>query len=442
MIIAIDGPSGTGKSTVARGVANKLNLTFFDTGAMYRSFAKHIQALEIDPEDEANVEKAVESFEFEIHTNQEGERSYFVSKIDVTKSIRTSEVSAIASVIAKYAPVRKAMVKMQRQFGLKEDAVFEGRDMGTVVFPDADLKIFLTASPKVRAKRRFNEIRLKFPDLSSSITLDQILEEIEKRDSQDQERKVSPLKQAEDAILIDTSNLTTNEVIKKIVKLVPRKKSRLQRMKFSYFLVYSLARLFFKICFRLKIYGEEHLQKGTGLLIANHTSLYDPPVLSISCPEEVHFLAKASLFRIPLLGPLIRVLNSHPVSHGAGDMPVLRQMIQLLKEKKKLIIFPEGRRSQDGKLQEFEKGLFFLAKTTKGKVYPAYIQGAFEAWPIFKKLPKVFGKMRVVFGSAILWDEFEDLPKEEKEQAFNQRCFQAIEELRIWLESGAEGTPP
>jgi len=442
MIIAIDGPSGTGKSTVARGVAKRLGFTFFDTGAMYRSFAWHVRLQKIDSTHEEEVVGAIASFRFEIRTDSKGERAYFVGDTNVTASIRSEGITAIASQIAVYVNVRKAMVKMQRQFGRKADAVFEGRDMGTVVFPDADLKIFLTANPAVRAERRYQEFLGKFPDLSESISLKHILEEMKKRDQSDTTRPISPLKQAPDAVLIDTSNCAVEEVIQKIVRLKPKKRSRFRSMKFSYCLVYTLARLFFKVFFRLRIYGEKHMHSGGGLVMANHCSLYDPPVLSISCPEEVHFLAKASLFRVPLLGPLIRLLNSHPVSHSASDMRVLREMIQLLRAKKKLIIFPEGKRSEDGKLQSFEKGLFFLAKSTKSTVFPAYLQGTFDAWPIYQKFPHIFGKMVCVFGSSIEWDYFEELPKEETEKVFNEQCSKAIEELRTWLEAGAHGDPP
>src|SRR3989344_5915763 len=193
--------------------------------------------------------------------------------------------------------------------------------MGTVVFPDADLKIFLTAKPAVRAGRRYRELLQKFPDLS--MTQDDILQEIEERDKTDSTRAISPLKQASDAILIDTSNLTAQQVIEKIVRLRP--KTRFPKMKFSYWIVYSLARLFFKCCFRLRIYGLEHFRPGPAVIAANHASFYDPPVLSISCPEEVHFLAKGSLFDVPLLGRLIRVLNSHPVERGASDAQTFRQ---------------------------------------------------------------------------------------------------------------------
>jgi cytidylate kinase len=436
MIITIDGPSGTGKSTVAKGVAKKLGFTFFDTGAMYRSLAWLAIKEQIDPTDQTRVEEILPRFQYDVRTMGRGDRHYFVQGIDVTHEIRSQSISMAASQIAIYPAVREAMVKIQRSFGEAVDAVFEGRDMGTVVFPNADLKIFLTAKPKVRAQRRYRELIHKFPDLS--MTNDEILKEIEERDKTDSTRAVSPLKQATDAILIDTSNMTAEQVIEKIVRLKPKR--RFPKMKLSYKIVYWVARSFFKTCFRLRIYGLEHFKPGASVIAANHSSFYDPPVLSISCPEEVHFLAKGSLFDIPLLGALIRVLNSHPVARGASDAAVFRTMLQLLQEGKKLILFPEGTRSETGDLQPLERGLAFLVQKAKCRITPAYIQGSFEAWPPGRKFPKLFGKMTVVFGSSIEWEETED--KKTAQVRITSRTEQAISHLKEWLEGGAVGSPP
>ena len=442
MIIAIDGPSGTGKSTVAKEVAKRLKFTFFDTGAMYRSFAWQVREKGIDPIDLEKVEAEILVFHFNLQTNEQGERSYFVGGKEVTKEIRSREISTLSSQIAAYQSVRNAMVKMQRNFGQSCDAVFEGRDMGTVVFPDADLKIFLTAKPSVRAERRYRELLAKFPDLSESINPKQILHEMIKRDESDTTREISPLKQAPDAILIDTSDSSIDEVVEKIIRLKPKGKKPIHSMKFMFLFVHSLARLFFKLFFRLKVYGERHVKPGAGLLIGNHTSFCDPPLLSVSCSEEVHFLAKESLFRVPLFGPFIRRLNAHPVSRSSTDMHILRQMIKFLSEDKKLIIFPEGRRSPNGQLQSFERGFLFLAQKAKCPIFPAYIDGTYEAWPIHKKFPRFFVKTTCVFGSPIVWKDFENLPKQEIEAALTKRCSEAILGLKDWLKQGAKGIPP
>lgn len=442
MIITIDGPSGTGKSTVARGVAAKLGFSFFDTGAMYRSFAWKVLQEGIDPLDFEGVRALMPHFQFEVKGGKNGEKRYLVEGVDVTEAIRQPHISPAASQIAVYPEVRAALVPIQRSFGHQCDAVFEGRDMGTVVFPDADLKIFLTARPEVRARRRHKELLAKFPDLAQSLSFDQLLKEMKERDETDSNRSVSPLRQAEGAILIDTSDLTAEQVINKIIKLKPPKSKKFASMKLSYKLVYTLARWFFQLFFRLKVYGLKHFKQGSGVLVANHTSYYDPPVLSISCPEEVHFLAKEALFHVPFLGFLIKVLNTHPLSRGATDAHTFRLMIQLLQKGKKMILFPEGNRTFDGQLQPLERGLAFLILKAKVPIYPAYIEGAFNAWPRTRKVPKLFGKIRVAFGSPIHFEEFEGLEKREAEKKILQRTEASIRALKAWLEKGAKGIPP
>src|SRR5690242_9988056 len=151
MIIVIDGPAGTGKSTVAKSVAQKLGFTFFDTGAMYRSFAWMVNKENGDPSDLASVYRLIPRFKYEVKIDEKFERRYLVCGTDVTEAIREPQMSSAASKIGKIPEVRTAMVRIQRKFSHKCNAVFEGRDMGTVVFPNADLKIFLTAKPEVRA---------------------------------------------------------------------------------------------------------------------------------------------------------------------------------------------------------------------------------------------------------------------------------------------------
>lgn len=436
MIITIDGPSGTGKSTVAKGVAKRLGFTFFDTGAMYRSFAWLVLKEGVDPMDEAKVLATLPQFKYEIRTQASSERRYFVGDIDVTEAIRSQAISMSASQIAVYPEVRHEMVKIQRKFGRAVDAVFEGRDMGTVVFPNADLKIFLTANPEVRAERRYRELLSKFPDLEMS--QDEILREIEERDQTDSNRAISPLKQASDAILIDTSQLSVQQVIEKVVRCKPKRK--FPKMKLLYKICYSGARFYFKTFFRLKIYGLEHFRPGAAIIAANHTSFYDPPVLGVCCPEEVHFLARGSLFHVPLLGRLIRGLNAHPIARGTSDAATFKMMLELLSKDQKLILFPEGNRAPDGELQPLERGLSFLVQKAQCQVIPAYIQGTFEAWPRQRRFPKLFGKITVVFGSPIEWDE--RLDKKAAQAQITLRTGESFRDLKHWLETGAKGVSP
>ena len=444
MIIAIDGPSGTGKSTVARAVAKRLGFLFFDTGAMYRSFAWHVLQKGIDPEDEKALKDLVSHFKFAIETDAAGARHYLVDGIDVGDKIRTQEISTLSSKVSAIPFVRSALVKIQRHFGSSVDAVFEGRDMGTVVFPRAEVKVFLTARPEVRAERRYCELLEKFPDLSDELSREQILLEIEQRDHRDTTRTISPLCAASDAILIDTSELSVEQVINRIVELQKKslRNAKFSKMRLSYRFVYLCARTFFRLFYGLKVYGLSHFRPGSAVIAGNHASFFDPPVISISCPEEVHFLARESLFSVPVLGRLIRVLNSHPVSRSASDAHTFRQLIELLKAGKKVILFPEGQRSADGSLQPLEKGLSFLIYRARCGILPVYVSGTFEAWKPRQKLPKLSGQICCVFGSPIEWEEFEEFDKREAMEEITRRAQEAIKGLKEWLENGAVGDPP
>jgi 1-acyl-sn-glycerol-3-phosphate acyltransferase len=290
----------------------------------------------------------------------------------------------------------------------------------------------------VRAERRYQELLVKFPHLSDTTSLEQVQKDLEERDQTDMNRAISPLKQAPDAHLIDTSYLSIDQVVGQIIALADISPAR---MKVFYRCIYLLAKGFFKLFFRLKIYGVEHFVKGSGVIAANHCSYYDPPVLSISCPEEVHFLAKESLFHVFLLGPLIRALNSHPIARGASDAQTFRTILKLLQQGKKVILFPEGNRSYDGELQPIERGLSFLVQKARCTIFPAYLAGTHKAWPRTSG-PKLFGKIVCVFGSPIHWAQFEGLDKREAERQITEKMNQSLHNLKAWLEAGAHGTPP
>ena len=155
---------------------------------------------------------------------------------------------------------------------------------------------------------------------------------------------------------------------------------------------------FFALLYRHKIYGLKNVCPGAAILAANHVSFYDPPLLAVSTPCEVHFLARKSLFDIPLFGRLIRKLNAHPVSGKAQDVMIFKSIIRLMKEGKKVIIFPEGKRSADGSLQPIKPGIALLLSKTDAALIPVYLHGTFSVWPKGKSLPKLFGKTACAFG--------------------------------------------
>jgi cytidylate kinase len=221
MIVAIDGKVATGKSSVAKGVAHKLGLIYFDTGAMYRCFTWAILKHGIQPDDLASIKNYLKDFNFEIRV-KDGEKRYFVEGEDVSEQIRQEKVTSLVSPIASIPFIREKLVEIQRSWAKDVNAIFEGRDIGTVVFPNADFKIFLTASSEIRAQRRLKEWEKKFPEEAAKTSFEKMLQEINQRDFSDSTRKNSPLKMAKDAIEIDTSNMTLEEVIDKVVSIVKK----------------------------------------------------------------------------------------------------------------------------------------------------------------------------------------------------------------------------
>jgi CMP/dCMP kinase len=210
IIIAFDGHSSCGKSTVAKEIAKKLSYTYIDSGAMYRVvtlWAMRHNLVSAEETDETGLKKILEDLQITFEWNNSGMQQTFMNGENVEKEIRSIEVSNLVSYISEIGFVREKMVKLQQEIGRNKRIVMDGRDIGTVVFPDAELKIFMTASPKVRAERRFKELIAR----GDNVSFDQVLANIEKRDHIDQNREISPLKKAEDALVLDNSFLSREE---------------------------------------------------------------------------------------------------------------------------------------------------------------------------------------------------------------------------------------
>ncbi len=225
MIITIDGPVATGKSTIAKRLAESLGFIYFDTGAMYRALTYQFMKENIDANDPAAVEAFLGRLDINIKMRR-GDKAYMVNGEDVTHEIRSQAVTSQVSRVAALAPVREKLVAIQRQLAVGVNAVFEGRDMGSVVFPDADLKIFLEGRLEVRAQRRFDELKRERPQEVQDVTLEQIIKEITDRDNYDSTRAVSPLIQAKDAFPVDTSDLTVDEVVFQIFECKDQVKTK------------------------------------------------------------------------------------------------------------------------------------------------------------------------------------------------------------------------
>jgi cytidylate kinase len=214
-IITIDGPAGAGKSTVSKMLARKLNFLYLDTGAMYRAVALRAQREGVDPNDEGGLEKLCQRLEISFQEDREGQRVICQGE-DVTEGIRDPEIGWMASTVSMKRPVREALVRMQRKIGSREKIVAEGRDTGTVVFPRAKYKFFLNANPQERARRRFRELAAR----GLAVNLEEIKKEMKERDEQDSSRQLAPLRPAEDARMIDSTGLTPEEVVERILEII------------------------------------------------------------------------------------------------------------------------------------------------------------------------------------------------------------------------------
>jgi len=215
--IAIDGPAGAGKSTLARLLGGKLGIPYIDTGAIYRALALKAFRMGISEDDEENLAKLAKELKIEFKRDDRGMRVYLDGE-DVSEAIRTPEITRLSSPVSKHPKVREALLELQRKLA-ENGGVMEGRDIGTVILPDADVKIFLTASTKVRAMRRYLELKEK----GYEVNLEDLEREIEERDRRDSTRSIAPLRMAEDAILLNTDNLTIEEMVEEALRVIREK---------------------------------------------------------------------------------------------------------------------------------------------------------------------------------------------------------------------------
>lgn len=217
--VAIDGPAGAGKSTIARRLAAELGYRYVDTGAIYRTVAYFMDLWGVSPKDVDGVNRYIDELTVEIEYDEDGLQHMIMNGMDVTKDIRTPDISQKASLISAHACVRDMLLDMQRELAELNNVVMDGRDIGTVVLPHATVKIFLTASPEVRAKRRCDELSAK----GQKVDYNKVLKDIQQRDYQDTHREIAPLKMSRDSIKVDTSDMTIEEVLEKLKEIVVQK---------------------------------------------------------------------------------------------------------------------------------------------------------------------------------------------------------------------------
>ena len=401
--IAIDGPGGAGKSTVAKELAAKLGILHLDTGAMYRAFAWQAKQQGVDASDEDGLAKLTESVEIKVLLDEAGQRT-FTNGEDVTTLIRTEEIGKGASDVSRFAAVRRFMVRMQQEMAKSGSIVLDGRDIGTVVLPNATLKIFLTASPEERAKRRFQELSAK----GVEACYEKILEDITQRDFTDMNREVDPLRAAEDAVTVDTSAMTQREVVEHILTLLAQKQvaaesqptapvQKPEKFTFIYRVIRFLSRVVFHTLFPVQYHRAEKAQMDAPyILIANHSSMLDPLIAGwLSSRYQIRFFGKKELVKNPLLKLLLDNARMIPVDRHHMDMAAVRACMKTLKEGHPLCIFPEGTRHKDGVMEDLESGVAVIALRANVPLLPAYISDK----------PRLFRKIHCYYGDPISVDE-------------------------------------
>ena len=220
--VAIDGPAGAGKSTIARRLAGELGYRYVDTGAIYRTVAYFMDLWGVSPKDVDGVNRYIDELTIGIEYDDEGVQHMLMNGMDVTADIRTQEIGQKASLISAHAVVRDVLLDMQREMAEQYDVVMDGRDIGSVVLPKATVKIFLTASPEIRARRRYKELLEKV----QNARYEQVLKEVQQRDYQDTHREIAPLKMCRDSVKVDTSDMTLEESVVAIRKIVEEKLSK------------------------------------------------------------------------------------------------------------------------------------------------------------------------------------------------------------------------
>jgi cytidylate kinase len=389
-VLAIDGPAGAGKSTTARGVARRLDLLHVDSGAMYRAVGVRARGAGVSLDDEGALLDLLRGARFEALP---GGLSLDGSPLGA--EIRTAEAGEAASLVAVHARLRQRLVALQRSLVRPPGLVMEGRDIGTVVFPNADLKIYVSASPEARARRRWEELRARGEtgDLAS------IEEAVRERDRRDCERSASPLRRAPDAFPLDTTHLDPETQVDLAAHWGDLARRPVHRMSPIYRAGRDLAALFARTCLRFQVTGLEGVpRKGPLLIACNHISFWDPPLVGSSIQREVHFIAKEELFRNRLFGALISSYNSIPIRRGPQARAALRGAEDVLAAGGAIVIFPEGTRSKSGEFLPPRAGIARLAAHGRAPVLPVYISGSNEIRRSMLRRSAV----RITFGSAMM----------------------------------------
>ena len=395
--IAIDGPVGAGKSSIAKEVAARLGILHLDTGAMYRALAWRALKDGVPVTDEAALCALADRMMPEVRY-ENGEQRTLIGGEDVTGLIRTPEVSMAASTLSKAAGVRQAMVERQRELASTQSMLLDGRDIGTRVLPNATLKIYLTASVSVRAQRRYDELRAK----GDPSTYEEVLADVVRRDEQDMNREIDPLRPAEDAQILDSSELTPEQEVQEILRRLELKQGRVpkceEKLSWTYRVARGIAAVLFHTVMPVTVHNVENAQLDAPyIIVANHNSMMDPMLIGWKCYRyQIVFLGKRELESTPVLKHMFKSLHMIAVNRHNMDMTAVRACLKALKDGHPLGVFPEGTRHKQGLMEELESGVAMIALRSGARMLPVYIAGK----------PRLFKRLHVYYGLPISVKEY------------------------------------
>jgi cytidylate kinase len=392
-IIAIDGPAGTGKTTSAAAVARRLGFAYVDSGALYRAIAWSAWKAGVSGPDDPSLAALLDRTPLRADV-EGGTFRVFLGLEEVTGHLRDPAVSSLASKLAVDPGVREKVCRCLRSLSATGPSVIEGRDIGTAVFPDADLKIYLTASIEERARRRACELREK----GRSQTDEEVARAIAERDRRDSERQIAPLRRAPDAVVLDTTEMDVEGQVDRILDAWrDRKGVAVGR---NYAANQWVIRIGARILWGLTGEGVENVPRnGAVILAANHKSYLDPPLIGSLLPREIHYLAKRELFDVPLLRNWIRAGNAIPIDRQGFDRDGIERALGVLRRGGALLVFPEGTRIRQAGMGPPREGIGMLVARSGVPVVPVHARGT---WPKERRWFRR-GGIRIRYGEPILF---------------------------------------
>lgn len=391
--IAIDGPGGAGKSSVAKKIAAKLGIIYVDTGALYRTIGLFMLNNGVSPTDTEAVVKSLGKFSLELKFI-DGKQVILLDGHDVGDTIRTPEVSMAASAVSAIKEVREYLLNTQRDIAKKNSVIMDGRDIGTVILPDAEVKVFLTASPEARARRRYEELQAKGMDTS----YEQVFAEMAERDKNDSTRDIAPCVPAADAVFLDNSELDLEGTADAIIKMVENKKKELGRLPDpkSYVIAHKLLAGIVRFIFGAKSVGRENIPKDKGVLIcSNHIGIRDVLLIAATYPRMIRFVAKKELFKVPIISSIIKSWGAVKVERNGGDVAAMRTSVELMKCDNTMAIFPQGHRypSVNPLTTPKKNGAALIAYHSGCDVLPVCIKVKKNKYSLFRRVEIIYGEV-------------------------------------------------